>query len=120
MPYDQGNVFAKILRGEVPCRAVYEDAWALAFHDLSPQAPVHVLVVPKGLWTSLADFTAGASSEEIAGVMRAVGMVARQLGVDDAGWRVLANCGAHAGQEVPHLHFHLVAGRPLGRMLAAP
>jgi histidine triad (HIT) family protein len=117
MTYDPSNVFARILKGELPCNKVYEDEWALAFHDINPIAPVHVLVIPKGAYVSMADFTAKASAEEIAGLFRAVGKVAEGLGVVDSGYRILANCGRDANQEVPHLHIHLFAGRPLGRML---
>ena len=117
MAYDPQNVFARILRGEIPCRKAYEDEWALAFHDINPLAPVHVLVIPKGAYVSLADFTAGASDAEIAGFFRAVGRVARDLGLEAGGYRMLANTGAAAHQEVPHLHVHLFAGAPLGPML---
>jgi diadenosine tetraphosphate (Ap4A) HIT family hydrolase len=115
--YDDGNVFAKILRGEIPCKKVFEDAWALAFHDIAPLAPVHVLVIPKARFVSLADFSARASEAEIAGFWRAVGAVARDLGLEAPGYRILANVGAHGGQEVPHFHVHLFGGRALGRML---
>ncbi len=117
--YDDQNVFAKILRGEIPCRKVFEDEWALAFHDIAPLASVHVLVIPKGRYVSLADFTATAGDAEIAGFFRAVGAVARQLALEAPGYRALTNMGADAGQEVPHLHVHLFGGAPLGRMLAA-
>ena len=117
MDYDPTNVFARILRGEIPCRKVYEDPWALAFHDINPLAPVHVLVIPKGAYVSMADFTAKASDAELAGFFRAVGEVARQLGLEEAGYRALSNHGADAHQEVPHLHVHLFAGAPLGPML---
>jgi histidine triad (HIT) family protein len=116
-PYDDSNIFAKILRGEIPCRKVYEDAWALAFQDINPQAPTHVLVLPKGKYCSFADFSASASDEEIAGFVRAVGKVAKDLGLEAPGYRLLFNMGAHGGQEVPHLHVHLFGGRPLGPML---
>jgi diadenosine tetraphosphate (Ap4A) HIT family hydrolase len=116
-PYDDANIFARILRGEIPAKKVYEDEWALAFHDIAPQAPTHVLVIPKGRYCSFADFSAGASDAEIAGLMRAVGKVAKDLGLEPAGYRMLANMGEHAGQEVPHFHIHLFAGRPLGRMI---
>ena len=116
-PYDQGNIFARILRGEIPCQKVAEDEHALAFHDIAPQAPVHVLVIPKGRWASLADFTAHASAEEIAGFWRAVGAVARQLGLEESGYRVLSNMGEDGGQEVAHLHVHIFGGRRLGRMI---
>jgi histidine triad (HIT) family protein len=115
--YDESNIFARILRGEVPCRKVHEDEWALAFHDINPLAPVHVLVIPKGPYVSMADFTATASEAEIAGFFRAVGKVAALLGVVESGYRMLANAGPDANQEVPHLHVHLFAGAPLGPML---
>jgi histidine triad (HIT) family protein len=118
LPYDERNVFAKILRGEIPCNRVYEDEWALAFHDIAPQAPVHILVVPKGPYVSWDDFSAHAPAEAIAGFVRAVGHVARVNGLVAPGYRLLANTGAHGGQEVPHLHVHLFGGDPLGPMLA--
>ncbi|MCI0756556.1 histidine triad nucleotide-binding protein [Teichococcus vastitatis] len=117
-PYDDGNIFARILRGEIPARKVYDDAHALAFHDIAPQAPVHVLVIPKGAYVSVADFSAQASPEEVAGFWRAVAQVARQLGLENQGFRVLTNMGADAGQEVPHFHVHIFGGKPLGPMLA--
>jgi histidine triad (HIT) family protein len=117
-PYDENNIFARILRGEIPCRKVYEDEFALAFHDINPQAPVHVLVVPKGSYVSWDDFSARASEAEIAGFVRAVGKVAREQGLVAPGYRLLANVGPDAGQEVPHLHVHLFGGAPLGPMLA--
>ena len=117
LPYDDQNVFAKILRGEIPNRTVFEDEWALAFHDINPQAPVHVLVIPKGAYVSWDDFSATASAEEIAGFVRAVGHVARSLGLVEPGYRLLANVGPDSHQEVPHLHVHLFGGRPLGPML---
>ena len=116
--YDEGNIFARILRGEIPSTRVYEDDWAIAFHDISPQAPVHVLVIPRGAWRSWADFSAGASDAEIGGFVRAVGAVAKQLGLEAPGYRLLANAGMDAHQEVPHLHVHLFGGRQLGPMLA--
>ena len=116
-PYDPSNVFARILRGEIPSRRVYEDEWAIAFHDIAPQAPVHVLVIPCGPYVALSDFVATASEAEIAGFFRAVGLVAAQLGLEAPGYRVLSNMGMHAGQEVPHLHVHLFGGAPLGAML---
>jgi len=118
LPYDDQNVFAKILRGEIPNRTVFEDEWALAFHDINPQAPVHVLVIPKGAYVSWDDFSATASAEEIAGFVRALGHVARSLGLVEPGYRLLANIGQHGHQEVPHLHVHLFGGKPLGPMLA--
>jgi diadenosine tetraphosphate (Ap4A) HIT family hydrolase len=116
--YDENNIFARILRGELPCREVFADDWALAFHDINPQAPVHVLVIPRGKWRSWADFSATASDAEIGGYVRAVGHVARMLGLETPGYRLLANAGVDAGQEVPHLHVHLFGGRALGPMLA--
>ena len=118
LPYDDQNIFAKILRGEIPNRTVYEDEWALAFHDINPQAPLHVLVIPKGAYVSWDDFSARASAEEIAGFVRAVGHVAREAGLVEPGYRLLANIGRDGHQEVPHLHVHLFGGRPLGPMLA--
>ncbi len=117
MAYNSDNIFAKILRGEIPCNKVYEDQWALAFHDINPQAPVHVLVIPKGDYVSMADFTASAPSELITGYMRAVGKVADELGLVEAGYRTLANAGDNAHQEVPHLHIHIFGGKKLGPML---
>ena len=118
-PYDPNNIFARILRGEIPCNRVYEDAFVLAFHDIAPQAPVHVLVIPKAPYVSWDDFSASASAEEIAGFVRAVGHVAREVGLVDPGYRMMANVGHDGGQEVPHLHVHLFGGRGLGRMISA-
>jgi len=117
-PYDPSNIFAKILRGEIPSKKVYEDDHALAFHDINPVAPHHILVIPKGAYVSWDDFSAKASEAEIAGFVRAVGHVAREAGFVGAGYRLLANAGTDAGQEVPHLHVHIFAGKPLGPMLA--
>jgi len=117
-PYDDNNIFARILRGEIPCRKVFEDEFALAFHDINPQAPVHVLVIPKGPYVSWADFSATAPDALIVGFVRAVGMVAEQLDLVAPGYRLLANAGLNSHQEVPHLHVHLFGGRPLGPMLA--
>ena len=116
--YDDQNIFARILRGEIPSRTVYQDDWALAFHDINPQAPTHILVIPKGAYVSWADFSARATEAEIAGFVRAVGHVAREAGLVAPGYRLLANTGTDSHQEVPHLHVHLFAGRPLGPMLA--
>ena len=118
LPYDPDNIFARILRAEIPSRTVFEDEWALAFHDINPQAPVHVLVIPKGAYVSWDDFSARGSDAEIAGFVRAIGTVARDLGLVAPGYRLLANIGKHGHQEVPHLHVHLFGGRPLGPMLA--
>jgi diadenosine tetraphosphate (Ap4A) HIT family hydrolase len=117
-PYDDSNIFARILRGEIPCSAVYDDEHALAFHDINPLAPAHVLVIPKGAYVSWDDFSARASEAEIAGFVRAVGIVARDAGLVGPGYRLLANVGPDSGQEVPHLHVHIFGGRPLGPMLA--
>ena len=117
LPYDDQNIFAKILRGEIPNRTVYDDEWALAFHDINPQTPVHVLVIPKEAYVSCDDFSARASAEEIAGFVRAIGHVARAAGLAEPGYRLLANVGVNGHQEVPHLHVHLFGGRPLGPML---
>ncbi|MDP9127029.1 MAG: histidine triad nucleotide-binding protein [Pseudomonadota bacterium] len=118
MPYDANNVFAKILRGEIPCKKVLEDEYVLAFHDITPKAPVHVLVVPKGAYVTHHDFVQRASAEEIAGFERAIGKVAALVGVDQNGYRLISNCGAHAHQEVAHYHVHLLGGRALGALLA--
>ncbi len=118
LPYDPGNIFARILRGEIPCQRLYEDDHALAFHDISPQAPTHVLVIPKGAYVSWDDFSARGSDAEIAGFVRAVGAVARAAGLAAPGYRLLANTGPDSGQEVPHLHVHILAGRPLGPLLS--
>lgn len=117
MSYDTNNVFARILRGELPCRKVHEDEYALAFHDINPQAPVHVLVIPRGQYVSMADFGARATPEEITGFFRAVAKTAKLLGVEENGYRFLGNVGADANQEVPHFHVHIFAGGPLGRMI---
>ena len=119
LPYDDDNVFAKILRGAIPCRKLFENEWALAFHDINPQAPTHILVIPKGRWVSWDDFSARAEPDEIAGFIRAVGQVARENGLVEPGYRLLANVGGDGNQEVPHLPVHLFGGRPLGPMLVA-
>ena len=118
LPYDETNIFARILRGELPCNKVYEDEHALAFHDINPQAPVHILVIPKGAYVSWDDFSEKASDAEMAALTRAVGEVARMVGADAQGYRVLSNAGKRSGQEVPHLHVHVFGGQPLGPMLA--
>jgi diadenosine tetraphosphate (Ap4A) HIT family hydrolase len=115
--YDQNNIFARILRGEIPCRKVYEDQHALAFHDINPQAPIHVLVIPKGPYVSMADFTAHAPDDLVLGFFRAVGKVAADMELVEPGYRILANHGPNSHQEVPHLHVHVFGGRPLGPML---
>ena len=117
-PYDESNIFARILRGELPCRKVYEDEHVLAFHDINPLSPTHILVIPKGAYVSWDDFSQKASDEEIAAFVRAVGRIAREAGLVAEGYRVLANVGVNSNQEVPHLHAHIFAGRLLGPMLA--
>ncbi len=117
MAYNRNNVFAKMLRGEVPCKKVYEDDFALAFHDIRPLTPVHVLVIPKGEYISFVDFAAKASAEQIAGFYRAVGKTAKQLGLDESGYRIVANSGADAHQIVFHFHVHIFAGRPLSHSM---
>ena len=118
-PYDDQNVFARILRGEIPAALVYEDDHAIAFPDIAAQAPTHLLVIPRGAYVSWDDFSMRASDAEIAGFVRAVGTVARAAGLVDGGYRLLANIGRDAHQEVPHLHVHILAGRPLSPMLAS-
>ena len=115
--YDSNNIFAKILRGEIPAAKVFEDEHVIAFNDIAPQAPQHILVVPKGAYVDMDDFTAKATDAEIAALFRAVGKVARDNGLVDEGYRVISNCGFHGGQEVPHLHIHVLGGKKLGRML---
>ena len=117
-PYDDSNIFARILRGELPSKTIYEDEHVLAFHDINPLAPTHILVIPKGPYVSWDDFSERASDSEIAGFVRAVGTIARGAGLVDQGYRILANVGLNSGQEVPHLHAHIFGGRPLGPMLA--
>ena len=117
-PYDDSNIFARILRGELPCTRVYEDEHALAFNDIRPLARTHILVIPKGAYVSWDDFSERASDEEIAGFVRAVGRIARDQGLVAPGYRLLANVGPDSGQEVPHLHVHLFAGQALGPMLS--
>ena len=118
MAYDDGNVFARIVRGELPCNKIYENDHALSFLDIAPQAPVHALVIPKGRYVSLVDFAAGASADEQSDLIRAIGETAAALGLAEPGYRVLTNNGADAHQEVMHLHFHILAGKRLGPMLA--
>ena len=119
MNYDTNNIFAKILRGEIPCDKVYEDEYVLAFNDISPQAPVHVLVIPKGEFISFDDFSSKGSAEEVSGFYKAVQKIATQLGLQEDGYRVLSNMGGIAHQEVMHYHLHLFAGCDLGRMVKA-
>ena len=120
MAYDRDNIFARILRGEIPCKKVFEDSHVLAFHDINPQTPTHVLVIPKGEYESADDFAAKASDAEIAALLRAAGRIAREQGLAETGYRLLANHGRDAHQEVPHFHLHIFGGRDLGRMIAKP
>lgn len=117
MAYDPNNIFARILRGEIPCQKVYEDEFVLAFNDIRPAAPHHILVIPKGAYVSFDDFSATAPDAEIAGFMRATGKIAKAAGLDDTGYRLLANHGPHSHQEVPHFHVHILGGRPMGPLL---
>jgi diadenosine tetraphosphate (Ap4A) HIT family hydrolase len=120
MAYDRNNVFARILRGELPCSRVYEDEHVLAFRDINPQAPTHIVLIPKGEYVSIDDFSAHASAAEQAAFMRAIAAIAAKEGVAESGYRVLSNHGAAAHQEVPHFHLHLFGGRDLGPMLRRP
>lgn len=117
MSYDEANIFARILRGEIPCQKLFENEFALAFPDIRPAAPVHVLVIPKGKYISIVDFGAQASPEEITGFYRAVSAVAEQLGIVESGFRLISNAGPDSHQEVPHFHVHLLAGRRLGPLM---
>ena len=118
LPYDDNNIFARILRGELPCSKVYEDEHVLAFNDIRPLAKTHILVIPKGPYVSWDDFSERAPDAEIAAFVRAVGKIARDAGLVEPGYRLLANVGLNGGQEVPHLHVHIFGGQPLGPMLA--
>ncbi|HAX91020.1 MAG TPA: histidine triad nucleotide-binding protein [Rhodospirillaceae bacterium] len=118
MTYDPNNIFAKILRGDIPCKKIYEDDFALAFHDIQPAAPVHALVIPKGEFENHAAFSQKASEAQLVGFHRAVGKVAEMIGVEQGGYRLISNCGVNGGQEVPHYHVHILGGGRLGRMVA--
>ena len=120
MSYDENNIFAKILKGEISCNNIYEDAYVLSFHDINPQKKIHALIIPKGRYIDLDDFSLNASQEEIVGLLRGINKVARKLGISKdigKGYRALANIGDYGGQEVPHLHFHLFGGEKLGKMV---
>ena len=120
MSYDENNIFAKILRGEIPCKKIYEDDFILSFHDINPQKKIHALVIPKGKYIDLDDFTSKASKDEIVGLLKGISNVAEKLGVSinkGKGYRTLANINEHGGQEVPHLHFHIFGGEKVGRMV---
>ena len=121
MIYDENNIFAKILRGEIPCKKIYEDDYVLSFYDINPQKKIHALIIPKGKYTDLDDFSKKASSEEIVGLIKGINKVAKKLGISadsGTGYRTLANIGEHGGQEVPHLHFHLFGGEKVGKMVS--
>tara|TARA_B100000029_G_scaffold141014_1_gene136236 strand:+ start:368 stop:736 length:369 start_codon:yes stop_codon:yes gene_type:complete len=122
MKYDKNNIFAKILRGEIPCKKIYEDEFVLAFYDINPQKKIHALIIPKGEYVNLDDFSAKANEKEIVGLIRGIGKVAKKLGVSEVakggGYRSLVNVGGDGGQEVPHLHFHIFGGEKIGRMVS--
>jgi len=116
--YDATNIFARILKGEIPCNKLFEDEFALAFTDIHPKAPVHILVIPKGAYIDIVDFNANASSEEIVGFARAVAHIARENNISATGFRTIANTGLNGGQEVPHFHLHLLGGHAIGPMIS--
>ena len=122
MVYDQNNIFAKILRGEIPCKKIYENEYILSFYDINPQKKIHVLVIPKGKYTDLDDFSSKASEKEISELVKGISLVAKKLGIslsnDGKGYRALSNIGEYGGQEVPHLHFHLFGGEKIGKMVS--
>ena len=122
MNYDKNNIFAKILRGEIPCKKIYEDEYVLSFYDANPQKKIHALVIPKGEYINLDDFSANASEKEISGLIRGIGIVAKKIGVSEVvkggGYRSLVNVGENGGQEVPHLHFHILGGEKVGKMVS--
>ena len=120
MNYDDNNIFAKILKGEIPCKKIYEDDFVLSFYDINPQKKIHALVIPKGKYVNLDDFSENASPEEIVGLIKGINYVAKKLGISSdqgKGYRALANINEHGGQEVPHLHFHLFGGEQVGKMV---
>ena len=120
MAYDENNIFAKILKGEIPCNKIYEDEYVLSFHDINPQKKIHALVIPKGKYVDLDDFSENASNDEIVGLVKGIHIVAKKLGMSvntGKGYRALANISEHGGQEVPHLHFHLFGGERVGKMV---
>ena len=121
MKYDDNNIFAKILRGEVPCKKIYEDDYVLAFHDVNPQKKIHALIIPKGEYVNLDDFSSNANEKEIVGLIKGIGTVAKKLGISEVvnggGYRSLVNVGENGGQEVPHLHFHIFGGEKIGKMV---
>ena len=122
MNYDNNNIFAKILRGEIPCKKIYEDDFVLSFYDINPQKKIHALVIPKGEYVNLDDFSSKASEKEIVGLIKGINIVAKKIGVSDevkgGGYRSLVNVGDNGGQEVPHLHFHIFGGEKVGKMVS--
>jgi len=120
MSYDENNIFAKILKGEIPCKRIYEDEYILSFYDINPQKKIHALVIPKGKYIDLDDFNAKAADKEIVGLIKGISIVAKKLGISldsGKGYRTLSNLSEHGGQEVPHLHFHLFGGEKIGKMV---
>ena len=120
MTYDDNNIFAKILRGEIPCKKIYEDKFVLSFYDINPQKKIHALVIPKGKFVNLDDFSEKASRDEIVGLLKGINIVAKKLEIsvnEGKGYRALTNISEHGGQEVPHLHFHLFGGEKVGKMV---
>ena len=121
MQYDKNNIFAKILKGEIPCKKIYEDKFVFAFYDINPQKKIHALVIPKGEYTNLDDFTSNASEKEIVALTKGITLVAKKIGISDevkgGGYRSLVNVGENGGQEVPHLHFHIFGGEKVGKMV---
>ena len=120
MSYDDNNIFAKILRGEIPYKKVHEDEFVLSFYDINPQKKIHALVIPKGKYVDLDDFSSNASSEEMVGLLKGISLVAKNLGISvntGKGYRALVNISEHGGQEVPHVHFHLFGGEKVGKMV---
>ena len=122
MKYDDNNIFAKILKGEIPCKRIYEDEYVLSFYDINPQKKIHALVIPKGEYVNLDDFSSKASEKEIVGLIKGIGTVAKKIGVSTvekgSGYRSLVNIGENGGQEVPHLHFHIFGGEKVGKMVS--
>ena len=119
MFYDPNNIFASIIRGEIPCNKVYEDPYTIGFHDVTPRAPIHVLVIPKGAYLRFSDFVVRAHAEEIASFFQAIGKIANEFGLQEDGYRLITNNGDHASQEVPHFHVHILGGAPLGPMVSS-
>ena len=122
MNYDKNNIFAKILRDEIPCKKIYEDEYVLAFHDINPQKKVHALIISKGEYVNLDDFSLKASKEEISGLIKGISKVAKKIGISEeakgGGYRSLVNVGENGGQEIPHLHFHIFGGEKVGKMVS--